>query len=221
MGLSNVIVMPRMMPDPDACCKVVCMTTHEPTGPPDSARVALSRALRRHAPGDSQEVRDKDAILRLVETEPACFSRNTFTPGHITGSAFVVCPATGLVLLHHHRRLDAWLQLGGHDEGEHDPRATSLREAAEESGLRDLVLLSDGILDLDVHSIPAGKGEPPHLHHDVRYVLATEAPGSIHRDAAESLDLRWFTLAEAAEKMNEPGGRRALARIAELLAARR
>ena len=74
---------------------------------------------------------------------------------------------------------------------------------------------------LDVHPIPAGKGEPPHLHHDVRYALATLAPGTIHRDAAESIDLRWFTLAEAAEKMNEPGSRRALARIAALLAARR
>ncbi len=209
------------MPDPDACGKVVWMTAPKPSNPSDPARAALSRALRKHVPADPEEAADRDAILRLVETEQACFSRNTFTPGHVTGSAFVVCPMTGLVLLHHHRRLDAWLQLGGHDEGEHDPRATSLREAAEESGLRDLLLLSDEILDLDVHPIPAGKGEPPHLHHDVRYVLATEAPRSIHRDAAESIDLRWFTLGEAAEKMNEPGGRRALNRIAALLAARR
>lgn len=191
------------------------------SGPSDLARAALSLALRKHAPLDADEAEDRGAILRLVETEPACFSRHTFAPGHITGSAFIVCPKTGLVLLHHHRRLDAWLQMGGHDEGEHDPRATALREAAEESGLPDLALLSDEILDLDVHPIPAGKGEPPHLHHDVRYVLATREPGAIHRDPAESIDLRWFTLTEAAERMNEPGGRRALIRIAALLAARR
>jgi 8-oxo-dGTP pyrophosphatase MutT (NUDIX family) len=214
MGRSNVIVMPGMMPDPRACGKVARVTA---LGPSDPARAALSLALRRHAPADPHETGDRDAILRLVETEPACFSRHTFTPGHVTGSAFVVCPATGLVLLHHHRRLDAWLQLGGHDEGEHDPRATALREAAEESGLRDLVLLSDEILDVHVHPIPAGKGEPPHLHHDVRYALATLAPGAIHRDAAESIDLRWFRLAEAAEKMNEPEARRALTRLAKLL----
>ena len=193
------------------------MTAPDPTG---TARESLVLALRKHVPADVVEAGERDAILRLVETEPACFSRHTFSPGHVTGSAFVVCPTTGLVLLHHHRRLDAWLQMGGHDEGEHDPRATALREAAEESGLADLALLSDEILDLDIHPIPAGKGEPPHLHHDVRYALATQAPGAIHRDAAESIDLRWFTLAEAAEKMNEPGGRRALARIAALLAAR-
>ncbi|MFI5119517.1 MAG: NUDIX hydrolase [Thermoanaerobaculia bacterium] len=187
------------------------------TEPLDCARRALYDALLRHAPADSREERDRGAILRLVETEPDCFSRHMFTPGHVTGSAFVVCRSTGKVLLHHHRRLNAWLQLGGHDDGENDPRATALREAAEESGLKDLALLSDEILDVDVHDIPAGKGEPPHLHHDVRYVLATEHPEEIQRDAGESLDLAWFTLENAAEKMNESGARRALARLAKLL----
>jgi 8-oxo-dGTP pyrophosphatase MutT (NUDIX family) len=185
--------------------------------PLDRARATLRDALLRHVPVDAREERHQNAILRLVETETACFSRHTFAPGHITGSAFVVCRSTGKVLLHHHRRLNAWLQLGGHDDGEYDPRATALREAAEESGLKDLTLLKDEILDVDVHYIPAGKGEPPHLHYDVRYALATATPGDIHRDAAESVDLRWFTLGEAAERMNEPGGRRALARVAKLL----
>jgi 8-oxo-dGTP pyrophosphatase MutT (NUDIX family) len=183
----------------------------------DLARRALRDALLRHAPADEREERHGKAILRLVETEPACFSRQTFAPGHVTGSAFVVCRSTGKVLLHHHRRLNAWLQLGVHDDGEHDPRATALREAAEESGLKDLRFLSDEILDVDVHDIPAGKGEPPHLHHDVRYALVTEHPEEIQRDAGESLDLRWFKLEDAAEKMNESGARRALRRLAKLI----
>jgi len=185
--------------------------------PLDHARRALRDALLRHVPGDAREERHRKAILRLVETEPACFSRRTFTPGHVTGSAFVVSRTTGKVLLHHHRRLNAWLQLGGHDDGEKDPRATALREAAEESGLKDLTLLSNEILDVDVHDIPAGKGEPPHKHHDVRYALLTEHPEEIRRDAGESLDLRWFTLEEAAEKMNEAGAGRALIRLARLI----
>jgi 8-oxo-dGTP pyrophosphatase MutT (NUDIX family) len=185
--------------------------------PLDRARAALRDALLRHVPADAAEADDLKEILALVEREPACFSRSTFVPGHVTGSAFIVCRSTRKVLLHHHRRLDAWLQMGGHDDGEHDPRATALREAAEESGLEDLMLLSDEILDVDVHDIPAGKGEPPHKHHDVRYALVTESPSEIQRDAGESLDLAWFTLDEAAEKMNEPGARRALARLAKLL----
>ncbi|HQQ78008.1 MAG TPA: NUDIX hydrolase [Thermoanaerobaculia bacterium] len=183
----------------------------------DPARAALRTALLRHRPADDREAGDRAAILALVENEPGCFARTTFAPGHVTGSGFVVHAATRRVLLHHHRRLDAWLQMGGHDEGESDPRATALRESAEESGLTDLVLLSPEILDVDIHPIPAGKGEPPHLHHDVRYALATRAPDAIRRDDAESIALRWFTLDEAAAAMADPDAARALDRIARLL----
>jgi 8-oxo-dGTP pyrophosphatase MutT (NUDIX family) len=187
--------------------------------PLDPLREALRSALRAHVPADGNEEADLAAILRLVETEAGCFARSTYAPGHVTGSGFIVHPPSRRVLLHHHRRLGAWLQMGGHDEGESDPRRTALREGAEESGLTDLVLLSPAILDVDVHPIPAGKGEPPHLHHDVRYALATRAPETIRRDDAESIDLRWFSLEEAAAAMDDPDATRALARIAALLDA--
>jgi 8-oxo-dGTP pyrophosphatase MutT (NUDIX family) len=186
---------------------------------PESGRAALREALLRHVPGDEREAADLAAILRLVEAEPACFARSTFAPGHVTGSGFVVHAVSRRVLLHHHRRLGAWLQMGGHDEDENDPRVTALRESAEESGLADLVLLSPAILDVDVHPIPAGKGEPSHLHHDVRYALATATPDAIQRDDAESADLRWFSLEEAAAAMGDPDATRALTRLARLMNA--
>lgn len=184
---------------------------------PDPPRAALLEALRRHVPGDGREAAALAAIVRLVETEPGCFSRRTFAPGHVTGSGFIVHAGSRRLLLHHHRRLDAWLQMGGHDEGEGDPRATALREGAEESGLLDLALLSPDILDVDVHPIPAGKGEPPHLHHDVRYALVTGTPDAILRDDAESIALRWFSLDEAVRAMDDPDATRAIGRLARLL----
>jgi len=183
----------------------------------DPARAALVEALERLSPADADEARDRAAILALVRENPACFSRMTYEPGHVTASAFVVCARARRVLLHHHRRLDAWLQLGGHDDGERNAPATALREAREESGLLDLSFLSPHILDVDVHAIPAGRGEPRHLHHDVRYAVATEQPDAIRPDPSESLDLAWLTLEEAAARMGEPGGRRALAKLARLL----
>ncbi len=186
---------------------------------PDLARTRLAEALRRHVPADAVEAAHRDAIRALVETEPACFSRANWAPGHVTGSAFIVRRDTGAVLLHHHRRLDAWLQMGGHDDGEHDPAATALREGAEESGLSDLTFLSPGILDLDVHEIPARKDQPAHRHHDVRYALVTASPRAIRRDETESLDLRWFDLDEAEGLMGEPGATRALRKIRRLLEA--
>lgn len=184
---------------------------------PDPPRLRLAEALRRHEPADASEARHRDEILALVEREPACFARTTWRPGHVTGSAFIVRADLPQVLLHHHRRLDAWLQMGGHDDGEHDPAVTALREGAEESGLPDLTFLVPGILDLDVHAIPARPGQPEHLHHDVRYALLTHLPDIIRRDEAESLDLRWFSFGEAERLMAEPGATRALHRIARLV----
>lgn len=193
------------------------MTGGERSPSLDPPRAALRAALRAHQCDGAAEERDREAMLALVETEAACFARTTFAPGHFTGSVFVFSAESGHVLLHHHRRLDRWLQMGGHDEGESDPVATALREGHEESGLADLVLLTPAILDLDVHPIPPGRGEPGHSHFDVRYAAVTRTAGAARADEAESLGLAWLPLAEAARRMDEPGARRALAKAARLL----
>jgi len=187
---------------------------------PDARRARLLALLAAHRPLDAAETANLVAIRELVAGEPRCFARDCYRPGHLTGSAFVV-DRRGRVLLHHHRRLDRWLQLGGHDEGEHDLAATAQREGAEESGLDDLSPLSPAILDVDVHPIPASRREPAHLHFDVRFAFATGRPGSTRIDPAESHDLAWFPLDEAADLMDEPGGRRAIDRLRELGAAQR
>ena len=84
-------------------------------------------------------------------------------------------PRTGRrVLLLHHRKLDRWLQPGGHAEpGEADGEEVALREAREETGIAALRLHPDAPrpLDVDVHAIPARGSEPAHLHLDLRYVV--------------------------------------------------
>ena len=150
----------------------------------------LARYRLRH-PGEGDEI---DQVVQLVESHVDCFERSCL-PGHITGSSWIVSEAGDRCLLTHHRKLGRWLQLGGHADGESDVAAVALREAREESGLRDFepVIPRDGcaILDVDVHEIPARGDEPAHEHHDVRFLFRAR-DGQTLAISDESNDLDWF-----------------------------
>ncbi|MEU2545299.1 NUDIX hydrolase [Streptomyces roseolus] len=114
--------------------------------------------------------------------------------GHLTGSALVIDPARGRVLLTLHKKLGLWLQMGGHcEEGDPTVEAVALREAAEESGIPGLTLLPGGPVRLDRHPIPA----PCNWHLDVQYAALAPAE-AVARISEESLDLKWFAYDEVA-----------------------
>lgn len=171
--------------------------------------------LRRYAAHDATEAEHRLSMIDLLASADDPFTRAHFAPGHFTASCYVVDGESRL-LLHHHKRLDRWLQMGGHIEHNESPDVAALREGAEESGLTDLVLVSDGILDLDIHPIPAAKGEPDHAHYDVRYLAYTASPASAVADRAESNELAWVTLERAAELMPGPESARVLRKIERL-----
>jgi 8-oxo-dGTP pyrophosphatase MutT (NUDIX family) len=141
-------------------------------------------------------------IRELVRNHADCLER-TCLPGHITASAWIVSADRAQFLLTHHRKLDRWLQLGGHADGDPDVAAVALREAREESGLRDfrflcgeravLVEARETLhpIDLDVHRIPARAHEPAHDHHDIRFVLVAPVGEHIEK-SEESHALGWF-----------------------------
>lgn len=130
--------------------------------------------------------------------------------GHLTGSAWLVGADGARVLLTHHRKLDRWLQLGGHADGDVDLVRVARREAEEESGLRGLVIERE-IFDLDRHEIPARPGEPAHWHYDVRYVVrAAQSETFIVGD--ESHALAWRDIAALAADATADESLRRMAR---------
>jgi len=141
-------------------------------------------------------------FIEFVEGHPECFER-TLQVGHVTGSAWVVNAENSQALFTHHRKLNRWLQLGGHADGESDVPNVALREAREESGLTQLQLFDEAIFDIDIHLIPARKEEPAHYHYDVRYLIQATAGQEEIQVSAESNDLAWFTLAEISERIDE------------------
>ncbi|MFN8342569.1 MAG: NUDIX hydrolase [Cyclobacteriaceae bacterium] len=115
-------------------------------------------------------------------------------PGHFTGSAWVTTPDRMQVVLVHHLKLGRWLQPGGHADGNTDLHSVACRELEEETGLKGLALLGEGIYDLDIHQIPARPDFPAHWHYDVRFAFLSEPVKLVV--SHESHDVRWVPLSE-------------------------
>jgi 8-oxo-dGTP pyrophosphatase MutT (NUDIX family) len=179
---------------------------------------SLLAQLRTYEPADELESRHRLAMCALLANGADPLTRGHFVPGHFTASCYIIDDA-GRLLLHHHKRLNLWLQMGGHIEPDEAPDVAALREGKEESGLSDLELLG-GIFDLDIHQIPAGKGEPDHKHFDVRYLARTGEPDTITIDRSESNDLAWLALPEAAERMPGAESARVIRKIERILRER-
>jgi len=121
----------------------------------------------------------------------AAFDRSA-QADHITASGFVLSPDRRQVLLMHHRKLDLWLQPGGHCDGDTDVRAVAAREVSEEIGISTAKLISRAIFDIDVHEIPARHAEPAHRHHDIRFLFEVD-PAETLPGNDESHALRWLS----------------------------
>jgi len=156
---------------------------------------ALLAALAAYRPAGDHEAEMVARTIAFLRAAGDPFSRASFVPGHITGSAWIVDEDRSHALLAHHRKLDRWLQPGGHAEGERDALAIARREAQEETGLRRLRVAHDGIYDVDVHEIPARGDDPAHAHFDVRFAFIADRSEPLVV-SAESHALAWRPIAE-------------------------
>ncbi|MDQ5980438.1 MAG: hypothetical protein QG602_3415 [Verrucomicrobiota bacterium] len=136
----------------------------------------------------------------------------TCLDGHLTASAWIVDAAHERTLLTHHRKLDRWLQLGGHVDGKADLAAAAMREAQEESGLTRLRLVSPEVFDVDRHRIPARGAEPEHWHFDVRFLIEAD-PSEPFQISSESKDLAWVRLDEVARLNPDESLRRMVRKV--------
>jgi 8-oxo-dGTP pyrophosphatase MutT (NUDIX family) len=164
-------------------------------------REALLAQLDAYRADDVYEAKMADRLRVFVAAYPDCFERS-LTIGHVTGSAFVVDLERRHTLLTHHGKLDRWLQLGGHADGDSHVLRVALREAAEESGLAGVRPVHEQIFDIDIHLIPARGAEAAHDHYDVRFLLEADRAAPL-RITSESKALEWVALDRVAELTQE------------------
>jgi len=141
-------------------------------------------------------------MLNFFDNHDGCFEKDNL-PGHFTGSAWVISPDKNKILMTHHKKLNMWLQLGGHADGEKDLKSVALKEAKEESGFNNFSILSEEIFDLDIHKIEPMNEEPEHLHYDVRFLLEADPNEQNIIISEESHDVKWIHLDDVLEYNSE------------------
>jgi 8-oxo-dGTP pyrophosphatase MutT (NUDIX family) len=130
-------------------------------------------------------------MLEFISQYQNCFERS-LEIGHLTGSAWLVNQVNAHALLTHHAKLNKWIQLGGHCDGDPDVLAVAIKEAQEESGIKNIVPISTDIFDLDIHVFPETAHNKEHLHYDVRFLLQVVGNETIVQNH-ESKELRWIS----------------------------
>mgnify|MGYP002622424773 CR=1 FL=1 len=162
--------------------------------------------IRAYRPYNIQEEKDKENILRFLETHEDAFER-TNQIAHMTASAWVCNPARDRILMAYHRIYDSWSWLGGHCDGEKDCLKVALREVQEEAGIRKLRALSEEIFSLEILTVNGHirKGEyvPGHLHLNVTYLLEADDSQPLHIKEDENSGVAWFPFAEAVDQSSE------------------
>ncbi len=124
--------------------------------------------------------------------------------GHITASGFIYSRNDKKILLLEHKKLNKFLQPGGHvDENDNSLLDTARREIYEETQLKELELVNifcdkNVPFDINTHYIPENfkKDMPPHYHHDFRYLFIVEDSSKILIDNTESNTYKWVDIAE-------------------------
>jgi len=164
-------------------------------------RKKILHFLKNFQPFDQKEAEDVVKIISLIKEHRNIFERKCLDC-HLTASALVANSNTGKFLLHKHKKLNRWLQFGGHADGETNLSSVAIKEAKEETGLQDLEFFSKRSIDVDLQIIPEIQNQPEHFHLDMRYLLITKTIRVPSPQKGESQELAFFSFTEL-ERMKD------------------
>jgi ADP-ribose pyrophosphatase YjhB (NUDIX family) len=156
---------------------------------------------------DEQEKKDKELVLKYINIFDDILSRDNELI-HITSSGFVINKTKDKVLMVHHNIFKAWSLPGGHADGNENLLNVAISEIKEETGLEEIVLLSDKITSLDILSASGhfrrGNYVAAHLHISVVYLFQADDNMKVNIKPDENSDVKWLPIYGLDKYLTEP-----------------
>ena len=162
--------------------------------------------IKQYKPYNELEQRDKELILKCIDTYPDIFER-TNPIAHMTASAWTTNFDHTKILMAYHNIYDSFSWLGGHCDGERDCLKVALKEVSEESGIKDVRPISNKIMSIEVLTVDGhykkGKYVSSHLHLNVTYLIEANDTEELKVKNDENSAVKWFPIDKAIEASNE------------------
>ena len=167
----------------------------------------LKDNLEKFIPYNEQEEIDKKIMLNYInDFEDVLTRQNQY--GHFTSSAFVLNKERTKILMAYHKIYNSWAWVGGHSDGDSDLLHVAMKEAKEETGIKNVVPIYKDIYSLELINVNGhekrGKYVGSHVHLNVTYLLEADENEEIHIKEDENSGVRWIPINKILESSSEP-----------------
>ena len=163
--------------------------------------------IKEYIPYNEQEQKDKELILKCLDNYTDLLTRENAL-AHITSSGYIVNKSRDKVLMIHHNIYKTWSWTGGHADGDSNLLHVAIKEAQEETGVKNFTPISKEIFSLDVlpviGHIKKGKYISAHLHLSIAYLLEADENESLFIKEDENSGVKWIPINEIHNYSNEP-----------------
>lgn len=166
----------------------------------------LKEQIENYKPYNEQEEKDKETILKYINTFDDVLTRNNEF-GHFTASSWAVNKERTKVLMIYHNIYKSWAWTGGHADGESNLLNVAIRELKEETGVKNVKVLKDDIFSLEMicvnGHIKRGKYVSSHVHLNLTYLLEVDENETLKVKEDENSGVKWIDIEDIEKVCNE------------------
>lgn len=166
----------------------------------------LKENINNFVPYNEQEEVEKNIMLKFINDFDDVLTRENVY-GHFTSSAFVLNKERTKILMVYHKIYDSWAWTGGHCDGDNNLLYVAMKEAKEETGIKNVKPILNDIYSLELISvrghIKKGKYVASHTHFNVTYLLEADEKEEIHIKEDENIGVKWVPIDEILDATSE------------------
>lgn len=166
----------------------------------------LKEQIENYKPYNEQEEKDKQTMLKYLNTFDDCLTRNNEF-GHFTASSWAVNKERTKVLMIYHNIYQSWAWSGGHADGESDLLGTAIRELKEETGVENVTVVKPDIFSLEIATVDGhvkrGKYVSSHVHLNLTYLLEVDENEILKIKPDENSGVKWVNLEDVEKESTE------------------